>query len=204
MAIKRPLVLYGGRIEELRVEDSMPQLAQIAYPKRSATPKIVGDAAGANLVTVVLSPSRQYFIPLAVPREVVLTGLRISVTTGLSGTASIGIYNNTEVNDSDAPGELLDSVTNLDIGTTGEKTGSLSYTLQAGTLYWASMIASSGATVRALPIGSQQTALGRVINAIGVISYLHADGSGSTLPATAPGTLSFAAAASVPAIYLLE
>jgi hypothetical protein len=177
---------------------------QIAYPKRSATPKIVGDVAGTALTTLALTASRQYFIPFVVPRDVNLTGLRISVTAASSGTASIGIYGNAVVSGSDAPGSLLASVTGLDTGSTGDKTGSLSYTLQAGTLYWASLISSVAATVRALAVASQQTALGRTANNTTVISHLFVAGSGSTLPTTAPTALTAAAGAVTPAIYLLE
>lgn len=178
--------------------------AQIAYPKRSATPKIVGDVNGAALTTLALTASRQYFIPLVVPRNVNLTGLRISVTTAATGQASIGIYGNTVVSGDDAPGTLLASVTGLDTGTTGDKTGSLSYTLQAGTLYWASLIASAAATVRGLGVNTRGTELGRIVNSTTVASYLYAAGSGSTLPATAPTTLSSAGGLVTPAIYLLE
>lgn len=178
--------------------------AQIAYPKRRATPKIVGDVNGAALTTLALTASRQYFIPLVVPRNVNLTGLRISVTTAATGQASIGIYGNTVVSGDDAPGTLLASVTGLDTGTTGDKTGSLSYTLQAGTLYWASLIASAAATVRGLGVNTRGTELGRIVNSTTVASYLYAAGSGSTLPATAPTTLSSAGGLVTPAIYLLE
>jgi len=177
---------------------------QITYPKRSATPKIVGDVAGTALTTLALTASRQYFIPFVVPRDVNLTELRISVTTAATGTASIGIYGNVVVSGDDAPGDLLASVTNLNTGSTGDKTGSLSYTLQAGVLYWASLISSAAATVRALAVASQQTALGRTANNTTVISYLFVAGSGSTLPTTAPKALSVASGAVTPAIYLLE
>jgi hypothetical protein len=178
--------------------------AQIAYPKRSATPKIVGDVNGTALTALALTASRQYFIPLVVPRNVKLTGLRISVTTAATGTASIGIYGNTVVNGDDAPGSLLATTPGLDTGTTGDKTGSVGQTLLAGTLYWASMIASAAATVRALAVASQQTSLGRTANNTTVISHLYAAGSGSTLPSTAPTTLTAAAGVATPAIYLVE
>jgi hypothetical protein len=177
---------------------------QIAYPKRSATPKIIGDSNGTALTTLALSVSRQYFIPLVVPRNVNLTGLRISVTTAVTGTASIGIYDNAVVSGDDAPGTLLASVTALDTGTTGDKTGSLSYTLNAGTLYWASMIASAAATIRAVPVASLQMALGRIANATAGVSYLYVAGSGSTLPATASTPLATASGVAAPAIYLIE
>jgi len=177
---------------------------QTAYPKRTATPKIVGDVNGTALTTLALTASRQYFIPLVVPRAVTLTGLRISVTTAATGTASIGIYGNAVVSGNDAPDTLLASVTGLDTGKTGDLTGTLSYTLQAGNLYWASLIASAAATIRALAVSSQSTALGRTANNTTVTSYLYAAGSGSTLPTTAPTTLTAAAGAVTPAIYLLE
>jgi hypothetical protein len=122
----------------------------------------------------------------------------------LAGTASIGIYGNTVVSGSDTPGSLLASVTGLDTGTTGDKTGSLSYTLTAGTLYWVSMICSAAATIRAMAVAGQQASLGRIANSTAVTSCLYAAGSGSTLPSTAPTTLTSAAGIAVPAIYLLE
>jgi len=203
MATKRPLVLYSGRVQELLSEDNVPQYPQIAYPKRIATPKIIGDVVGASLVTVTLTVSRLYFFPFIVPRNVILTGLRISVTTASAGTASIGIYNNTVVGGEDFPGSLLASVTGLDTGTTGDKTGSLSYTLNAGTLYWACIIGSAAATLRGLGT-SQSTCLGRVSGGTTYVSYLYAAGSGSTLPPTAPASLGSAGGLVFPAIYLLE
>jgi len=178
--------------------------AQIAYPKRIATPKIVGDVNGTALTTLALTASRQYFIPLSVPRKVTLTGLRMSVTTAVTGTAAIGIYGNTVVGSDDAPGALLASVTGLNTGATGDKTGTLSFTLQAGTLYWVSMIASAAATVRALAVASRGAELGRTANNTTITSYLYAAGTGSTLPSTAPTTLTAAAGVATPAIYLLE
>jgi hypothetical protein len=176
---------------------------QIVYPKYTTTPKIVGDVEGTALTTLTLTASRLYFIPLIVPRAVTLTGLRISVTTAATGAAAIGIYGNTTVSGNDAPGSLLTSVTGLNIGTTGDKTGTLSYTLKIGTLYWVCMIASAAATIRALAANSVQTALGRVANSTSAVSYLYASGSGSTLPSTAPTSLT-AGTGTTPAIYLLE
>ena len=180
-----------------------PAGAAIAFPKRTATPKIVGDANGTALTTLALTASRQYFIPFFVPRAVVVTNLRVSVTTLLAGTIAIGIYDNTVVSSDDTPGNLLVSVTGLDAGTTGDKTGAVSYTLQPGVLYWMSVIASSAVTLRALAVGGVQASLGRTVNNTTIISHLFAAGSGSTLPAVASTSLS-AGTGSCPAIYLLE
>lgn len=174
-----------------------------AWPKRAATPKIVGDVNGTALTTQALTAARQYFVPFTVPRKTTLTGLRLSVTTAATGTASIGIYGNAQVAGNDAPGSLLASVTGLNTGSTGDKTGSLAYSLLPGTLYWASLIASAAATLRALAVASIQAALGRQANNTGVISHLYAAGSGATLPATAPTALTDGTG-NVPAIYLVE
>jgi phage terminase large subunit GpA-like protein len=79
----------------------------------------------------------------------------------------------------------------------------IAYTLQPGVLYWASLIASAAATVRALAVGSLQTALGRTVGSTTAVGFLYAAGSGSTLPATAPTSLT-AGTGACPAIYLLE
>lgn len=174
-----------------------------AWPRRAQTPRIVGDAAGTALTTLALTAARQYFVPFVVPRKVSLTGLRISVTTAATGSAAVGIYGNTLVSGDDAPGRLLASATGISTGTTGDKNGALSITLLPGTIYWASLIASAAATVRALAVASAQTSLGRTVNNTTAITYLYAAGSGSTLPDPAPTTLT-AGTGSCPAIYMLE
>jgi hypothetical protein len=176
---------------------------QIAYPYRSGVFRIVGDVSGASLTTVGLTASRQYFVPLVVPRNVTLTALHISITTPVTGTASIGIYDNTVVNGDDAPGSLLVS-TSVSTNQSGIKSGSVSYTLQAGVLYWASLISSAAPTVTALPPACQQTALGRLSNNIYNVGYLFDNGSGSTLPDPAPTTLSAGVGVNLPAIILAE
>lgn len=182
---------------------SIDNAGAIAWPKRTATPRVVGDVAGTAPGTQAVTASRQYFIPFVVPRPVTLTGLSISVTTALAGTASVGIYGNAQVSGYDAPGSLLASATGINTGTTGDKTGALSLTLAPGTIYWASLICSAAATLRALLVGSIQTSLGRPLGTASIVNCLFAAGSGSTLPATAPTSLSNSTG-NLPAIYLIE
>lgn len=203
LAVGTSATSYQALAKESEAGGSIANAGAIAWPKRSATPRIVGDVAGTALATLALTASRQYFVPFTVPRAVALTGLRISVTAAAAGTASVGIYGNALVSGDDAPGTLLASATGLNTGTTGDKSGTLSFTLSPGQIYWASLISSAAATVRALAVGSVQTSLGRTANNTTVISYLFAAGSGSTLPATAPTSLT-AGTGSCPAIYLLE
>jgi hypothetical protein len=174
----------------------------MCWPIRTATPKIAGDLNGTALSTITMTASRQYWIPLVVARKITLTGLRVSVTTAATGAASIGIYSNRVVSGSDEPDQLLASVTGLDTGSTGDKTGTLSYTLQPGTIYWASVICAAAATLRALAEDSVQPALGRTVNNTTMITHLYASGSGSTLASPAPATFT-AGTGVAPAIYLV-
>lgn len=124
-----------------------------------------------------------------------------------AGTASVGIYANTQDgNGDDAPGALLASATGLNTGSTGDKDGTFGspITLLPGVLYWVSLIGSAAATVRSLAIASRGTELGRVVGNTGVIAYLYVAGSGSTLPATAGAAPTAGSAVATPAIYLLE
>lgn len=177
-----------------------------AYPKRLSTPKIAGDIGGTALTTLALTAARQYFVPISMPRAVILTGLRISVTTASAGSASVGVYaNTTNASGDDTPGSLLSSATGLDTGSTGDKTGTFAapVLLEPGTLYWVSLIGSADATLRALPVESMQTVLGRTVGNTTAITYLLVAGSGSTLPSTAEGTPSNGTG-NTPAVYLIE
>lgn len=177
------------------------------WPVRKDTPKIAGDWGGTALSTQAITASRQYFIPVTVPRAMPLVSLRLSVTTASAGTVSIGLYNNTQDGSgNDTPGNLVASVKGLDTSATGDKTGAIAaggYTLQPGVLYWVSLIGSAAATLRALAVGSIQAVLGRTVGNTTVISYLYVAGSGSTLPATASTSLT-AGTGSCPAVYLVE
>jgi hypothetical protein len=202
---KIPRLNASGKIDQSMLGSSSPY-PSIAYPRRTSTPKIAGDVNGTTLSTITLTASRQYFIPLVVPRDVTLPSLRISVTTSSAGAANLGIYANTQSGGNDVPGARIAQITaTLDTGSTGDKTGNFasSVTLTAGTLYWVSMIGSAAAAIRALAVGSCQVALGRQVNNTGAITHLFASGSGSTLPDPAPGSLSDGTGV-CPAIYLVE
>lgn len=191
--------LIRGGVSAFAAETPIP------WVKRLSTPRIVGDVGGTALATLALTAARQYYIPFMVPRQVTLSGLRISVTTASAGQANLGLYGSAVASGSDVPGAMLAAITaTLDTGTTGDKTGNFAsqLVLTPGTLYWAALIGSAAATVRALAVAAIQTSLGRQVNNTGVISHLFAAGSGSTLPATAP-TLSDGTG-SIPAIYLIE
>jgi len=179
-----------------------------AYPKRTDSPKVAGDVAGTALSGVTITAQREYFAPFVVPRKVVLSGLRINVTTGAAGTAQVGIYANTVVSGNDAPGALLASATGLDTTSIGDQSGSFAgnLTLEPGRMYWAGFIASAGPGMRGLTVASLAPSLGRVTGGgTGIVCYLYAAGSGGVLDNPAPTSLTNAVGGAVmPAVYLLE
>lgn len=197
------ITLSGGSAEVICTLHAATSLEYgDAWPRKSATPKIAGDKSGAQLVGFTLTASRQYFIPFSVPRRVIGTGLRISVSGAVAGNASIGIYTNTVSGGDDVPGSLLVSVTGLDVGTTGDKTGTVDYILEPGLIYWASVISSSACMLRGMTTVSVNSILGRTPNNNNAVSYVYSSGSGSTLPDPSPSSLTDAIGG-MAAIYLV-
>ncbi|MEW5885545.1 MAG: hypothetical protein AB1735_02430 [Pseudomonadota bacterium] len=185
--------------------EGLPGPAGRPWPRRLATPRIVGDASAQPLGTLVLTAERLYFVPLQAPRPVLLSALRASVTVAAAGDLRLGLYANRSAADgSDEPGALLAQTAALSIAV-GDQTGNFgtNFELQPGVLYWACLIASAGATLRALQTNSIASGLGRQVGGNALISHLFAAGSGSTLPANAPAGLT-AGAGNIPAIYLIE
>lgn len=175
----------------------------VAHAIRAASPKIAGAGVCLALGTQALTAARQYFIPFVVARTVSITALRITVTTSVNGsTISFGIYSNLNLGGDDLPGVLLASSIAQSSATTGDKTGVAALVLTAGTLYWASVICSAAATLRALALGGIHSALGFTVGATTAVTHLFAAGAGSALPVTAPGVLTEGVTA-IPAVYLV-
>lgn len=203
MAQKRPLTLYGGRIEELRAADHLPASALLPRVWRNGAYRVFGAVAASNLGTLALTASRLYFLPFAVSRAESLTELGLRVSTASAGSASIGIYANADTADGDGPGALLASVTGLNTGTTGFKSAALGTPLDLlpGVTYWAALISSAAATLNAVTSGHvMHYGAGSTTATIG----LFAAGSGSTLPDPAPTSLTnHSTVASTPLFYYL-
>lgn len=205
MAEVRPLVLYtdSGRIERMRAGDTLPGAGggtDIPWVRRAGLAKPLGLRTGAWLDSITLTASRLYFVPFSTPRSFTLTALRITVRTSSAGNARLGIYDNiVNASGDDVPGNLLVSTGDLNVGVADVRDGAVSLALQAGALYWAALIASSTPTIDAASDSSVVTALGIAYNAMTTRTHLFGSGSGSTLPATAPASLS-AAEGSAPLI----
>ncbi|MCX8017181.1 MAG: DUF1822 family protein [Rhodocyclaceae bacterium] len=177
----------------------------IAWPKRPATPRIVGDIAGTALTTLALTGGRVYCIPFVVPREVVISGLRVSVTGSSAGSIMLGIYESTIIGGTEVPYGVLAQLTAALDTSSGDKTGSFAsnLTLLPGVIYWAALVAITTVSVRAVPVASIQTSLGRQVGNNGVISHIYSSTSGAVLPTPGPGTLTDGTGP-IPAIYLIE
>jgi hypothetical protein len=100
-----------------------------------------GNVGGANNTAL-----RQYFVPFVLARTVSVTQLGGANGAGGSGTAQAGIYGNTTVGGLDHPGTLLASVSLPNMALSGFLSGTVSLTLQAGTIYWASFVSTNIAT----------------------------------------------------------
>ncbi len=153
-----------------------PRVPGIAQP-------IVPYAVNATAATTLaLTANRIYLMPFVVLREVVISQLSANVTTAAAGTHQIGIYDS---NNNAQPRDRL-ALGNIDAGTTGVKTVTLSptLTLRPG-IYWAAYAASSAATVRAVALASL-VPLG--LPSLGTAWTTVYALTGSTLPTSAPGS----------------
>ncbi len=130
--------------------------------------------------TLTLTANRIYYIPFVPQINVTITSLAVEVTTAATGTGQIGIYDTSNYR----PNSLLGSV-NIDTGTTGVKSGSVSINLQAGQLYWLALICGGTPTIRAVAVASVQSIMGIAAGVTAWNTHYNESGSGGTLPSTA-------------------
>jgi hypothetical protein len=134
------------------------------------------------------------YVPFVVDRERTVTSIGVNVsTTAASQKARVGIYENKTSGGIDEPGNLLVSSGDLNIGSSGVQSSSVSITLQPGTVYWAAILNSASFGCIAAQITSGRPLLGRLgaanHNAITYLSSTVAPGW-SALPAAGSGTYS--------------
>lgn len=159
--------------------------------------------ASASTGTSNIVADRFIAAPFVVPIPITLTGLGVYVTTSVSGTVNIGIYDTVFTGGEHVPGILLASANGIDVSTTGYKSGPASLTMYPGKVYWGSIMSSLAPVMRAVnftaiyPFLGADSAAGSATNI-----YLYKDGVGATLPASAPTGLGVASATLCPAITL--
>jgi len=203
MATKRPLCIYGGRVEELRTADSVPPTSGLILRRGNIHRPSAYTAAG--LTTFAVTSGRLYYAPFFVGRETTIDQVGCEVTTaGAGSTVHAGIYGAQMVSGVEHPGALLASMS-ADGGTTGMKSGSISpaITLQPGQWYWTAMLATGGTAPAVRAIAA--TAFWPVLNLSSVtpVSYIHTSGH-SALPSTAPTSgYTSASGSSGPAVHVV-
>ena len=157
--------------------------------------------AYANNVSVgvgVATTNRLYFVPFILPRACTITELGAQVTTTGSGNFAAGIYSDS----SGSPSALLVTTAKLSTSSIGFISSAVSYTLAAGTPYWAAMVVDN---TTAKFIGLQGIASGLYATTTGVsMSYTYFDdlGTWSALPSTVTlGSANVAGVSAIPGVY---
>jgi hypothetical protein len=143
--------------------------------------------------TLALRTGRIYWIPFVVPRKVNITQIAIRVTTASAGTHYIGIYASNSY--WQPTGSPLVNVS-YDTGTTGLQTSIINVTLSVG-VHWFAWVASSNATVQAIP-SSACASLGLVNLGSSHTTYYYI--VGLTLPDPAPSSGYVSGVGDLPAI----
>lgn len=158
MAEKRPLCLYGGRIEELRAADGLPGAGSPA-PAESGLIVVPGRVNLTSFGTRATVSGRVWLYPVWFPRGLAgVDRLGCGVTTAVAGASiSLGVYADTLNGANHRPGSLLAGVSGLDGATTGNKYGTLAAPLDmdAGQVYWLAQLSLGGApTLRAIALAA--------------------------------------------------
>lgn len=150
--------------------------------------------------TQALVANRLYAMPFVAPGRAgcTLDRLGINVTTGSSGNARLGIYNDS----SGYPGSLL-----LDAGTVvttniAVVTVTISQALTPGNRYWLVYVSNATPTVRSIPVNSCSHALG-FSSALGTAGNcgLYVSFTYGTLNSTFPSTPTMITANPIPALF---
>jgi hypothetical protein len=166
--------------------------------------QVASATGGSALSTLALVAARAHYVPFTVPRPMTLSALGVSVSTAAAGTGTLGIYDSDGDATYDYPGTLLASSTTgaINTGTTGTKLASVDITLIPGHVYFAGLVNSSAATVRAVALAGIQPLLGFTDNSTTAITMLTTASTTNVLPTT-PGAPTVQVTA-IPAIYLVE
>lgn len=170
-----------------------------------ATQRLIANCnGGAPLVALAMVAARVQYVPLNVPRPMLISALGVSVSTLLAGTGTIGIYDSDGDPLYDYPGTLLASSAQgaINTGTTGTKTAAVDILLLPGRLYFAAFINTSAVTLRCLGVSAIQPCLGHTDNSTGAITMYTSVSNTNVLPNPAPAPTT--SVSIIPAIYLIE
>lgn len=156
---------------------------------------------GTALTTGALTANRLYATPFICPTAITIDRIGLNVTTLLAGKARVGIYTDSAM----YPSGLVSGTdaAELDTGTAGVKSNTISVGLSANTLYWLAICTNAGVTVRCFAVASMLPILG-LSNALGTAQYLgmYASYTYAALPANYPATPTMITSTPIPAVFV--
>lgn len=129
-------------------EGSQAETGAIGMRRQTSFLAPLSSYGGADITTAGTTASRVVAHPFRVPRPIKIDRLGTICTASASGSSvDVGIYDTVLASGVFMPGNLLLSVTGLDTTSTGEKTGTVDFTLLPGRLYFGAIRAEGGTPV---------------------------------------------------------
>lgn len=154
------------------------------------------------MTTGALTANRLYAFPFVVGRTATLDRIAINVTTAASGSkARCGIY---DTNDNGYPYNLVVDSGELDSGTTGIKSTTISQSLPGGHLYWLVVVSSGTPTLRCAAAASVLTPLILgTSSSLGTTHYLglYVSYTYAALPSTFPSSPTMITGTPIPLVF---
>uniref|UniRef100_A4XZD4 Uncharacterized protein n=1 Tax=Ectopseudomonas mendocina (strain ymp) TaxID=399739 RepID=A4XZD4_ECTM1 len=178
----------------------------IPMPRKAATIRTVAGAVNATaLGTVAATAQRVLLIPFTVSRVMDVVQLGLSISTAATGTGTLGIYAADGSDTLDLPGTRLAVTSTGGISTSpaGTKAAAVAVRLYPGQLYFAAVILSAAATMRAIALAGFAP-LGFTDNAATAVTHYYYAGSAVTLPPSLVGQALLTLTTLPPALYLIE
>jgi hypothetical protein len=155
-----------------------------------------------GLGTTTLSSNRVFYFPFQMQGSIYpLVSLGVNVTTAVAAsTIKMAIYESKIVSSQLVPGIRIHYVS-LDSSTTGNKTGSISFTPRPGDVYWIACASAVNPSVRSIGADRVLPKFGHQLGAIN--SFFQLETTGSTTPSDASGeTFTATSSGSPPALFI--
>jgi len=154
-----PAVEWGSISGDIAAQADVQAAFKNAYRAgpmmmKPANNEYVGNILTGTLTTLASAAGRQDIAPYLAAFDFTIDQMGMSVSTASAGSACGLIF------DADAngrPAQLLAQSANIDTGTTGTKFGPVSFSFQAGKLYWLGNWTSAACTLRCAQTYSNYT-----------------------------------------------
>ena len=180
MPTRLPLVLIGGRVQQLPAADTLPMIIE-ARPKTGSTvyPTLPGVAMTGSTTRAMVA-SRAYYQFIQVLSPIVLSEIVCEVTTSVAATVIRMGIDTADLN-WQSVARIVDAGT-IDSSTTGVKAAAISITLAPGN-YSLITISNGAPTVRAIRGSVLGVGAATGLGASTLVANYYVPGTGSALPA---------------------